>query len=177
MYNEAILELANTNLKSRMDHYAALGHPGCMGSVDCTRLLWARCPKALRNFATGKEKAPAVSFLVVCDHNRQVIYVSEHGYLGGMNDINISNLDPMMVSLRSGDFANVPFSLVLPDGKRLHCYGAYFISDNGFFESSVLMDPPKNRHTEIETLWAEWLESSRKDIECFFVVSKWYIVS
>ncbi len=30
------------------------------------------------------------------------------------------------------------------------------------------MDPPKNRHSEACVFWAEWVESSRKDIECFF---------
>ena len=36
MYKEVISDPANENLKSWMEHYAALGHPGCMGSVGCT---------------------------------------------------------------------------------------------------------------------------------------------
>ena len=170
LYETVIKNPANEGLQSRMDHYSALGLPGAMGSVDCTRVLWNRCPSKLRNFAVGKEKFPALSFLVVCDHNRHVCYVSNRAYLGGMNDINISNMDPLMISLRGGAFKEVSFYLILSDGTRLKCYGTYFISDNGFFESFYLMDPPKNRNTQNQVLWSEWIESTRKDIEFFLHV-------
>ena len=172
MYNFCIRDPSLSSLQSRMDHYSALGLPGAMGSVDCTRVHWDKCPKDLRNFAIGKEKFPTLSFLVVCDHNRQIQYVSENAYLGALNDINVANVDPFMVSLRHGSFKSVEFYLILSDGTRLKCYGSYLISDNGFFTSSVLMDPPKNRFNEAHVLWAEWLESVRKDIECLFGILK-----
>ncbi len=34
MYKELILDSADENLKSRMEHYAALGDPGCMGQLS-----------------------------------------------------------------------------------------------------------------------------------------------
>ena len=33
--------------------YEKLGLPGCIGSMDCTHILWHRCPKMLRNNCTG----------------------------------------------------------------------------------------------------------------------------
>ena len=33
--------------------YEKLGLPGCIGSMDCTHILWHRCPKIMRNNATG----------------------------------------------------------------------------------------------------------------------------
>jgi len=33
--------------------YEKLGLPGCIGSMDCTHILWHRCPKMMRNNATG----------------------------------------------------------------------------------------------------------------------------
>jgi len=33
--------------------YEKLGLPGCIGSMDCTHILWHRCPKVLRNNCTG----------------------------------------------------------------------------------------------------------------------------
>ena len=171
-YESIIRTPAEGSFLDRLAHYAAIGLPGTMGSLDCTRLLWNRCPRLYRNWAIGKEKFPALTFLVICDHNRQVLYISDIAYLGGMNDINIANMDPMMLSLRAGDYQNHQFWMILEDGTRILCHGTYLISDNGFFESSVIMDPPKNRYTENQVLWSEWLESMRKDIECLFGILK-----
>jgi hypothetical protein len=33
--------------------YEKLGLPGCIGSMDCTHVLWHRCPKVIRNVCTG----------------------------------------------------------------------------------------------------------------------------
>ena len=33
--------------------YEKLGLPGCVGSMDCTHILWHRCPKIIRNNCTG----------------------------------------------------------------------------------------------------------------------------
>lgn len=33
--------------------YEKLGLPGCVGSMDCTHILWHRCPKVIRNNCTG----------------------------------------------------------------------------------------------------------------------------
>jgi hypothetical protein len=36
--------------------YRRLGFAGAVGSVDCMRVAWGRCPVALKNGFTGKEK-------------------------------------------------------------------------------------------------------------------------
>jgi len=41
-------------LKRIMDEYAALGLPGCVGSMDCTHLHWDKCPSTIANLCTGK---------------------------------------------------------------------------------------------------------------------------
>jgi len=33
--------------------YETLGLPGCVGSMDCTHIMWHRCPKIIRNNCTG----------------------------------------------------------------------------------------------------------------------------
>ena len=50
MYEPVIEHPAQANFQSRIDHYAAIGLPGAMGSLDCTRIRWGRCPKKLRNW-------------------------------------------------------------------------------------------------------------------------------
>ena len=91
-YDEFIRFPGESSLQDRLDHYAALGLPGAMGSVDCTRIHWDKCPKYLTNFCIGKEGFPALSFLLVCDHNRQIVHVSQNAYLGALNDINICKI-------------------------------------------------------------------------------------
>ena len=53
------------------------------------------------------------------------------------------------------------------------CKGAYLISDNGFPEDWGFMVPPhKEALLREEVLWSEWIESIRKDVECFFGILK-----
>ena len=75
-YNDLIAMPAIAGLNERMKQSAALDIPGAMGSVDCTRVRWDKCLEDLRNFCIGKEHFPALSFLVVVDHNRNIIHVS-----------------------------------------------------------------------------------------------------
>ena len=128
-----------------MDQYAALGTPGAMGSLDCTRLRWDKCMKDFRNFRVGKEHFPALTFLVVVDHNRNIIHVSPVAYPGAMNDINIANVDEYMTELLSGLHNDIGFDLINPDGTKRRCKGAFLISDNGFLTSPRIIDPMKNR--------------------------------
>ena len=167
-YDEFIRFPGESSLQDRLDHYAALGLPGAMGSVDCTRIHWDKCPKYLTNFCIGKEGFPALSFLLVCDHNRQIVHVSQNAYLGALNDINICKIDPFIMDILSGKHLATEFTLLKADGTRVACYGTYLISDNGFIETSIFIDPIKARFGQKEIFFSEWLESVRKDVECVF---------
>jgi hypothetical protein len=50
--------------------------------------------------------------------------------------------------------------------------GIYLIVDGGFTKEWFLVDPFQIRLGIRETYWSEWLESIRKDIECFFGIVK-----
>ena len=171
-YDEFIRCPGEASLKERMDHYAALGLGGAFGSVDCTRVHWDKCPKWLTNYCIGKEGFPVLAFLLICDHNRQIVHVSRNAYLGALNDINIAKIDPFILDLMEGKYLPVEFTLLKEDGTRAQCYGAYLISDNGFLQTSIFMDPIKARFGEKEIFWSEWLESVRKDVECVFGILK-----
>jgi hypothetical protein len=109
-----------------------------MASVD-------RCPHYLTNYCIGKEGFPALTFLLACDHNRNIVHVSGNVYLGALNDINIAKIDPFIIDLMAGKYINVEFYLLKPDGTRAQCFGAHLISDNGFIQTSVFIDPIKTR--------------------------------
>ena len=71
-----------------------------------------------------------------------------------------------------GKYLPVEFTLLKEDGSRVQCFGAYLISDNGFLQTSIFIDPIKARFGEKEIFWSEWLESVRKDVECVFGILK-----
>ena len=157
-YNDLIAMPAIAGLNERMKQYAALGILGAMESVDCTRVRWDKCLEDLRNFCIGKEHFPALSFLMVVDHNRNIIHVSPVAYPGAMNDINIANADPYLIDLLAGFHNDIPFYILNSDGTKQKCFGAFLISDNGFVTSPRLIDPMKNRYNEEQVLWSEWLK-------------------
>ncbi len=66
------------------------------------------------------------------------------------------------ISLREGKFAQVEFTLLKEDGTRVPCYGTYLISDNGFYTSSVLMDPPKIVTLKIKSYGSNGLNQLEK---------------
>ena len=81
--------------------YEKLGLPGCIGSMDCTHILWHRCPKISRNICTGKEAKPTVAFQVIVDHSRKIMHVSKWFY-GTWNDKQITGNDTFPMKLWGG---------------------------------------------------------------------------
>ena len=155
-----------------MEIYRVLGVPGALGSADCTHVRLGKCPEGLRWLCKGKEDFPTLSFLVIVDHNRKALYVSS-AHFGASNDITISKNDPMLLGILAGKFADTEFVLYDEDGIPTLCKGAYLITDNGFPPSwPCMVSPFKDAYTRDDVLWSEWIESIRKDVECFFGVLK-----
>jgi hypothetical protein len=92
MYSKFINLPKGKQLEKVLSTYAKIGLPGCVGSMDCTRVKWTMCPARQRWIHTGKEGFPTAVFLVIVDHNRHVQYVS-HAYKGSCNDIQICQND------------------------------------------------------------------------------------
>jgi hypothetical protein len=153
--------------------YSRLGLHGCVGSMDCTHIKWSMCPAKLRFYCTGKEGFPTLVFLqvVIVDHYRRVLYVSRY-FCGASNDITICNNDPYCLKILNGHLEDVPFVLYNSFGDIVTCKGGYLVVDGGFPDSITLMDPDKKRMSRENVLWSEWVESVRKDVECFFGVLK-----
>jgi Plant transposon protein len=159
------------NLARVMEVYRKLGFPGGLGSMDCTRLKWGMCPVQIRQSATGKEGFPTLVFQVIVDHSRFIHYCSNY-FLGGMNDINTVLNDPYPRSVISGCLKEISFQLYDQNGELFNCRGAYLITDGGYPEFAVFIDPDHKRMSRNVVLWSEWLESVRKDIECTFGILK-----
>jgi hypothetical protein len=50
--------------------------------------------------------------------------------------------------------------------------GGYVIVDGGYTDHICFIDPDKHRLHRQAVLWSEWVESIRKDVECFFGILK-----
>jgi len=53
LYHKYVYVPENEELDQIRLVYEKMGLPGCIGSMDCTHILWHRCPKFLRNNCTG----------------------------------------------------------------------------------------------------------------------------
>jgi hypothetical protein len=158
-------------LQKVLSTYSRLGLPGCVGSMDCTRVRWFRCKKAEKWHATGKEGCPTLVFQVVVDHSRRILYCSNF-FLGSNNDITICNNDNFSLKVLNGLFENVKYELYNAFGDKYNCLGGYIIVDGGYVDSIAFVDPDKFRMTREAVLWSEWVESVRKDVECVFGILK-----
>ena len=156
-------------LEKVLEVFAKIGLPGCIGSMDCTRVKWAMCPARERWTHTGKEGFPTNTYLVIVDHNRRVQYVS-CGYKGSCNDVQICQNDPICLAAMNGSLEGIEYDLYNEFGEKYKCKGGYILVDGGFINSIVFIEPEKFCVNKDAVLYSEWLESVRKDVECFLVL-------
>ena len=158
-------------LEKILKEYADIGLPGCCGSMDCTHVKWNQCPKNERHNAKGKEGYPTLAFQVVVDHSKRVLSVSQ-SFTGNINDKTICNNDLFSLAIKHGSLQHVQYELWNSYGKKYKCQGGYLIVDGGYIDHICFIEPEKHRLTKDAVLFSEWIESVRKDVECFFGILK-----
>jgi hypothetical protein len=72
----------------------------------------------------------------------------------------------------NGELEDVEYDLYNEFGEKYRCKGGYILVDGGFVNAIVFIEPDKFRLTKDSVLFSEWLESVRKDVECFFGILK-----
>ena len=157
--------------------YSRLGFPGAVGSMDCTHVPWLVCPSELTNLCVGKDPRPSISFQVLVDHSRKVHHVSK-GFFGGMNDINVCQFDFIVRNDQNGFlnragnarnlYKDVEFTVYDNEGRPKKLRGAYIITDGGYENLSIFVNPNVYRSDRGSIIWSEFLEAVRKDVECTF---------
>ena len=176
-YDNYVYFPKGSELLDIMEVYRRLGFPGCVGSIDCTHIKWAACNTDNKWKATGKEGFPTLSFEAIVSHDRRCLHISV-AFLESYNDITISKNDECVRKIVAGSLADVEYILYDEDGVPHVCTGAYMLSDNGYLNQSVFMCPWKTPSSRQQLLWSEWVESVRKDVECFFGLMKarwWFL--
>jgi hypothetical protein len=103
--------------------------------------------------------------MALVDHFRKIQYISGY-YLGSNNDQTLCHNDPFLLRVQHGFLDNVEFELYDNRGVKFPCKGGYYISDGGMVDCLRFVDPDHHRMLREVVLWSEWVESSRKDVEC-----------
>lgn len=151
--------------------YKRRGFPGACGSMDGVQMFWDACPYRLRVTFTGKEKRPTVGFNVTVDHNCKFLYVGEL-FAGRFNDKTKVRYDKYVRKLRTGEFKDVTFNYVDQTGAVQQETGPYVICDNGYHSWTQTLAPCKTTAVPHLAMWSKKIESTRKDVERAFGMSK-----
>jgi hypothetical protein len=159
---------SESDIKKSMEAYDDLGIPGTIGSVDVTHVHWDKCPVRHTMLCTGKEGYPTLAYQAVVDHAGKLLHITP-GFFGAMNDKNITNFDKFLSDVRYQRlYQDIEYEMYDYDGKITKYKGIHFICDGGYNKESYLIDPYQFRSDSAIIYWSEWLESIRKDVECFF---------
>ena len=154
--------------------FERVGHPGCVGSVDCVHIVWDKCPAGFLLACKGKEKLPTLAFQCVVSHTKKILSVSQF-FAGATNDKTIARFDEAIKMVRGKDktMREMKWSAVDGNGNRTEQTGAYFVCDGGYHKWQELIAPFKNQiDGSVESKWSKKLESVRKDVECTFGILK-----
>ena len=172
IFPEVVVQPTEENglLGATLREYNAVGLPGCIGSVDCTHIEWAKCPASQRSLYVGKEGFPSVVFEVVCSHSRRILSCTK-AFPGSFGDATIAKYDDFLTSIDRGTFDDYSFRLYDEEGNSFMERGLYLIADGGYFDCRYLQAPMKNARGS-EQLFSDHIESMRKDIEHIFGILK-----
>ncbi|CAM9648145.1 unnamed protein product [Discosporangium mesarthrocarpum] len=64
-------------------------------------------------------------------------------------------------------YTSMEYTLVDSQGREFTEKAAYLIVDGGYHKWRCLMCPFKASSTQAQLMWSNWLESVRKDVECY----------
>jgi hypothetical protein len=170
-FDEWVVPPSGTRLQEVMNVYARLGLPGTIGSMDVTHVRWDRCPAYERYMHVGKEGYPSLASQVVVDHCR-LIHAVSHGFKGACNDQTIARNDEFPMKLFAGKYKYVEYVLFDKDGIPRKCKGGQLITDGGYQQLSIYIQPCHSFNSTSYVLFSEYLESVRKDVECTFGILK-----
>jgi hypothetical protein len=114
---------------------------------------------------------PTLAFLVVVDHNRRAMIVSR-AFFGAANDKLIVKACEETKAIIEGSMEHILFHLYDSGRNLITVQGGYLIADGGFLRIGCMADPGHGSWAMNEVRWSEFLESIRKDVECFFGILK-----
>ena len=142
--------------------------PGCLGSLDVTKVQWTMCPTAWKGQFAGKEGKATISLEAVVDSSLW-FWHSAFGFPGTLNDINIWDKSPLLESMLDGRHEEIDFPFVI-DGTRFD--QLFYLVDGIYPWLARFLLSVKDPTTNIGKLFASKQEAWRKAVEIGFGVWK-----
>lgn len=179
LYNKHVkTPVTKEELMPHLQHYARKGFHGAVGSMDGTHIASKRISNAMKQLHTGyKLKHPSRGYNMTVNNQRQILHTTT-GAPARWNDITLSEQDVFYTRVKSGEIgSDIEFELFYFDDVKRQVSkqkysGVWFIVDNGYKKNSCAIPPYKNPTYTDQYAWSEWLESTRKDVECTFGILK-----
>nr|GEZ74304.1 hypothetical protein [Tanacetum cinerariifolium] len=172
LYGEEYLRRpTQTDVEKLYDfHENKHGFPGMIGSIDCTKLLWAQCPQAYRaQFSRGDSGSEPFILLETVASQDLWIWHAFFGVAGSSNDVNVLRQFPVLNDLKVEKAPEVPFV-----ANDVTYKWGYYLIDGIYPEWVVLMksisQAGSNDVKRIRYKHAH--EAARKDVERAFGVLK-----
>lgn len=152
--------------------YAKRGMAGCIGAVDCCKMVWKNCPYEVKGqFHNSNDgKLATMSVEAWCDSDLYV-YHWFAGRCGTNNDKTMVNFSPLFTDILSGSYSlrmDQPFRISAKGARR---HDGYFIVDGIYPPWMIFARPIHSPMCESESRYTKLQEALRKDIErCFGVL-------
>ncbi|CAM9702796.1 unnamed protein product [Discosporangium mesarthrocarpum] len=171
MYETWIFAPVGDDLKKVTDTFGKLRFPGAVGSTDVTHIRCA--PASHATYYRGKEGCPSTAYQVTVDHSGHALAVTE-GFAGAKNDKVIIHFDRFCDRVKYYErFTSMEYTLLYSRGVMGGVGGGRVVGEcvlHDLFCEGVcsLLCPFKASSTKVQLKWSNWLESVRKDVECYF---------
>ena len=123
-----------------------------------------------------KLNTPSRSYNATVSHCRQILGTT-CGHPSTWNNKSIVLYDELVRGVHEGEvFNNYTFKLLEHDNDQkiveVEYLGVWFMVDNGYLNWSCTVPPIKDEVIYKFIRFSEWLESTRKDVECTFGIMK-----
>lgn len=161
--------MTNEELDNVSEQFAELGFPGCVGSIDCMKLIWKNCPSE----ENGQYHNPKSGKLATiqcegwCDHDRYIWHWFA-GRPGTNNDLNVMAHSPLFQKIFNN---RLPF--ISPSGfsvvpNRPKHFVRYLLGDGIYPRWPLFVIPIPDSEVKREQRFSGLQECFRKSIECCF---------
>jgi hypothetical protein len=125
--------------------YRAVGHPDCIGSIDCVPVCCNACKHTLKvqctNAGTGDAKGKlSVVFEVTPSHTTKIMHVSRM-FWGATTDSTIVKFDEAVWELMIGIYSTRQIKMYKDHDTTIIELGLYFICDGGYPKMKCLIPP------------------------------------
>ncbi|XP_026419577.1 uncharacterized protein LOC113315526 [Papaver somniferum] len=140
----------------------ARGFPGMLGSVDCFHWAWRACPMDQAGSHCGYKSYPSVVLQAVDTYDRW-IWHSYFGLGAHNNDLNVLHASGLFDKELNGVAPPCHYQI---NGKNYNT--GYYLGDGAYPMYGCLVQAYKPASNNVESLFNQYQEATRKDIEHAF---------